>query len=63
MIAVDTSVILAMALGEPGAKRFISLVGREALAIGWPTNTTICSRRPVITTFFRKWIGTVNLTL
>jgi ribonuclease VapC len=37
MIAVDTSVILAMALGEPGAERFISLVGREALAIGWPT--------------------------
>ena len=37
MIAVDTSVILAMALGEPEAERFISLVGQEALAIGWPT--------------------------
>ncbi|MQB46554.1 type II toxin-antitoxin system VapC family toxin, partial [Rhizobium sp. ICMP 5592] len=37
MIAVDTSVILAMALGEPEAERFTSLVGREALAIGWPT--------------------------
>lgn len=37
MIAVDTSVILAMALGEPEAERFTSLVGREAIAIGWPT--------------------------
>ena len=37
MIAVDTSVILAMALGEPEAESFTALLGREAVAIGWPT--------------------------
>ncbi len=37
MIAVDTSVILSMALGEPEAERFTALIGREAVAIGWPT--------------------------
>lgn len=37
MIALDTSVILAIALDEPEADRFRSLVGREALVIGWPT--------------------------
>lgn len=37
MIAVDTSVILTMALAEPEAERFTPLLGREAVAIGWPT--------------------------
>ncbi|NLH82936.1 MAG: type II toxin-antitoxin system VapC family toxin [Phyllobacteriaceae bacterium] len=37
MIALDTSVILTMALDEPEAEQFRSLVGREALVIGWPT--------------------------
>lgn len=37
MMAVDTSVILAMALGEPEADQFTALVGREPLVIGWPT--------------------------
>ncbi|CVI62749.1 type II toxin-antitoxin system VapC family toxin (plasmid) [Agrobacterium leguminum] len=37
MIAVDTSVILTMALAEPEAERFTTLLGREAVAIGWPT--------------------------
>ena len=37
MIAVDTSVILAMALAEPEADSFTALLGREAVAIGWPT--------------------------
>lgn len=37
MIAVDTSVILAMALEEPEAESFTALMGREAVAIGWPT--------------------------
>lgn len=37
MIALDTSVILTMALDEPEGERFRSLVGREALVIGWPT--------------------------
>jgi len=37
MIAVDTSVIMAMALGEPEAGQFEALVRREAAVIGWPT--------------------------
>ncbi len=37
MIAVDTSVILTMALAEPEAERFTPLLGREAVAIGRPT--------------------------
>ena len=37
MIAVDTSVILAMALAEPEAERFTAVVGQQAVAIGWPT--------------------------
>ncbi|CUX55676.1 type II toxin-antitoxin system VapC family toxin [Agrobacterium deltaense] len=37
MIAVDTSVILTMALAEPEAERFTPLLEREAVAIGWPT--------------------------
>ena len=37
MISVDTSVILAMALGEPETERFTAMVGREAIAIGLPT--------------------------
>jgi ribonuclease VapC len=37
MIAVDTSVILAMALAEPEAETFKSLIVREPVTIGWPT--------------------------
>ena len=37
MIAVDTSVILAMSLNEPEAELFHSLVAREEIVIGWPT--------------------------
>ncbi|MCD4511963.1 type II toxin-antitoxin system VapC family toxin [Brucella pseudogrignonensis] len=37
MIAIDTSVILAMALGEPEADQFQRLVRRDAVIIGWPT--------------------------
>lgn len=37
MIAVDTSVIMAMALREPEAERFSSLVRQEPAVIGWPT--------------------------
>lgn len=37
MIALDTSVILAMALDEPESEQFRSVIGREALVIGWPT--------------------------
>ena len=33
MIAVDTSVILAMALAEPEADSFTALLGREAVAV------------------------------
>lgn len=37
MIAIDTSVILALALGEPEAEQFQHLLQREAIIIGWPT--------------------------
>lgn len=37
MIALDSSVIVAMALGEPEDEQFASLVRREAAVIGWPT--------------------------
>ncbi|MBR7653758.1 type II toxin-antitoxin system VapC family toxin [Brucella oryzae] len=37
MIAIDTSVILAMALHEPEADQFQRLVRRDAILIGWPT--------------------------
>ncbi len=37
MIAIDTSIILAMALREPEAISFERLVRRDAVIIGWPT--------------------------
>lgn len=37
MIAIDTSVILAIALREPEADEFRPIVGREPVIIGWPT--------------------------
>lgn len=37
MIALDTSVILAMALGEPEAEAFQSVIARSPMIIGWPT--------------------------
>jgi ribonuclease VapC len=37
MIAIDTSVIVAMALREPEAERFQILLGQQAAVIGWPT--------------------------
>jgi len=37
MTAIDTSVILAMALREPEADQFQRLVRRDAVIIGWPT--------------------------
>jgi ribonuclease VapC len=37
MIAVDTSVILAIALDEPESEQFRPIVGREPIVIGWPT--------------------------
>ncbi len=36
MIAVDTSVILAIALDEPEAETFKVALRQEALVIGWP---------------------------
>ncbi|MBO9127723.1 MULTISPECIES: type II toxin-antitoxin system VapC family toxin [unclassified Rhizobium] len=37
MIAVDTSVIIAIAADEPEAEVFRPLLGREPVIIGWPT--------------------------
>jgi ribonuclease VapC len=37
MIAIDTSVIVAMALQEPEAGSFQTLLGRQPAVIGWPT--------------------------
>ncbi|MFS2154816.1 MULTISPECIES: type II toxin-antitoxin system VapC family toxin [unclassified Rhizobium] len=37
MIAVDTSVIIAIAADEPEAEVFRPLIGREPVIIGWPT--------------------------
>lgn len=37
MIALDTSVILAMALGEPEAEPFQFLIAQNPVIIGWPT--------------------------
>ena len=37
MIALDTSVILAISLAEPEAETFKSIVVREPVIIGWPT--------------------------
>jgi ribonuclease VapC len=37
MIAVDTSVIVAVALREPEAESFQMLLGRQDPLIGWPT--------------------------
>lgn len=37
MIAVDTSVIIAISMKEPEADTFRPLIGREPVIIGWPT--------------------------
>lgn len=37
MIAVDTSVIIAISMNEPEADAFRPLMGRETVIIGWPT--------------------------
>lgn len=37
MIAVDTSAILAIALGEPEEERFKDILRQNELVIGWPT--------------------------
>jgi ribonuclease VapC len=37
MIAVDTSVIVALALGEEDTLHLKPVLGKEALLIGWPT--------------------------
>ncbi|MEP7454136.1 type II toxin-antitoxin system VapC family toxin [Phyllobacterium sp. SB3] len=37
MIAIDTSIILAITLEEPEAENFKSVLRQEALLIGWPT--------------------------
>lgn len=37
MIALDTSAIVATALGEPEAELFHALVSREEILVGWPT--------------------------
>lgn len=37
MIALDTSVILAMALGEPEGKPFQEIIARDPITVGWPT--------------------------
>lgn len=37
MIAVDTSVIIAISMKEPEAETFRTLMGREPIIIGWPT--------------------------
>lgn len=37
MIVLDTSVIVAIALGEPEAEAFKSVLRQDALLIGWPT--------------------------
>lgn len=37
MIAVDTSVIIAMSMKEQEAETFGPLIGREPVIIGWPT--------------------------
>nr|WP_316650709.1 type II toxin-antitoxin system VapC family toxin [uncultured Gellertiella sp.] len=37
MIAVDTSVIIAISADEPEAGPFRRLMGREPVIIGWPT--------------------------
>ncbi|MBW6424321.1 type II toxin-antitoxin system VapC family toxin [Rhizobium sp. XQZ8] len=37
MIAVDTSVIIAMSMNEPEVETFRPLIGREPVIIGWPT--------------------------
>jgi ribonuclease VapC len=37
MIAVDTSVIIAISMREPEADTFRPLMGREPVIIGWPT--------------------------
>jgi ribonuclease VapC len=37
MIAVDTSVIIAISMKEPETETFRTLLGREPIIIGWPT--------------------------
>lgn len=37
MIAVDTSVIIAISMKEPEAEAFRLLMGREPVILGWPT--------------------------
>ena len=37
MIALDTSAVVATALGEPEAELFHTLVSREEILVGWPT--------------------------
>lgn len=37
MIAVDTSVIIAISVNEPEAETFRTLLGREPIIMGWPT--------------------------
>lgn len=37
MTALDTSAILAVALGEPEAELFQSIIARHPITVGWPT--------------------------
>lgn len=37
MIALDTSIIIAIALGEAEAERFQALLRGDTLLVGWPT--------------------------
>jgi ribonuclease VapC len=50
MIAVDTSVIVAIALDEAEAESFKSVLRQEALLIGWPT---LFETRIVLSALFR----------
>lgn len=37
MIAIDTSVVLAIVLDEPEAESFKTVLRQEAILVGWPT--------------------------
>lgn len=67
MIVIDTSVILAMSLGEAEADRFHAIVTRDEIAISWPTlleTRMVLSGRgfPNATEIIRQLIDLPNLT-
>jgi ribonuclease VapC len=61
VIALDTSVIAAIALGEPDARTFAEIIGSERCVIGWPT--VLESHMVLQALPWRRGLDVLDLTL